>query len=63
MRWCLSPLQADRKRLDEKLWNGKNETKWFLRKFADGGKKPSNWRRADVLRKPSCLFGFICSIA
>jgi hypothetical protein len=28
MRSCLSPLQAGRKHFDEKLWNGKNETKF-----------------------------------
>ncbi len=28
MRSCLSPLQAGRKYCDEKLWNGKNETKF-----------------------------------
>ena len=27
MTSCLSPLQAGRKHFDEKLWNGKNETK------------------------------------
>lgn len=28
MRSCLSPLQAGQKHFDEKLWNGKNDTKF-----------------------------------
>jgi len=49
MRWCLSSLQADRKHFDEKLWNGKNETK-----FDNQQRACSSSSIATIPSGPSC---------
>ena len=40
MRSCLSPLQAGRKHFDEKLWNGKNETKFDKQHLTVESRRP-----------------------